>query len=85
MIGTENQFIVWGDGTFNCPVCQFVHWPKNYEHAVKDPEEEIHLQCANRACRQRLVLFVDGLIIKVTTKAWDEAFKRNRKVRKNAK
>lgn len=84
MIGTEDQFIIWGDGTFNCPVCQLVHWPKDYDYAVKEQGKEFDLRCVNRTCRQRLVLIVEGLIIKVTTKAWHESHTKGRKVRKNA-
>lgn len=78
MIGTENQYIVYDDGTFNCPLCAFVHWPKDYAYFLNKYGNEFQIRCLNtKQCRTRLMVIVDGNIVKVTTKAWDEAFKRN--------
>lgn len=78
MIGTENQYIIYDDGTFNCPLCAFVHWPKDYAYHLNKHGNEFQMRCLNtKQCRTRLMVIVDGNIVKVTTKAWDEAFKRN--------
>ena len=83
MIGTQNQYIIYDDGTFNCPLCAFVHWPKDYASKLEKYGNEFEMRCLNYPCRTRLMLVIDGSIVKVTTKAWDEAFKRNRKPKRD--
>lgn len=86
MIGTENQYLVYDDGTFNCPLCAYVHWPKDLKYHLEKHGQgtEFQMRCLNQKhCRTRLMVIVNGNIVKVTTKAWDEAFKRNRKPKRD--
>jgi hypothetical protein len=86
MIGTENQYIIYDDGTFNCPLCGLVHWPKDYKYKIDQYGYgvEFEFRCLNKQqCRTRLMVVINGDIAKVTTKAWDEAFKRNMKPKRD--
>lgn len=83
MIGTENQYLIYDDGTFNCPLCALVHWPKDYEYRLNKYGNEFEMRCLNQKCRTRLLLIIAGNIVKVTTKAWDEAFKKNRRPKRD--